>query len=500
MNVILADIAVPYSTSDLFSMLGIDSSSPSQQKEYTKAQGNVSNDSGDLIIETDRNCTLTSIAGTMRRIGFGHDALEAALLGINQQQVNPPLLETEIKQIAASMMRYQVGNDSILTSSIHPSPKLVIADGVIKFSDIPPSPRVYVLQDLIVAVKVCVLAGLGGVSKTMLSMQIAVCVALGLPYMGKATLPGAVILILGEEDAEEIARRFNAIAKAMNLSPEQIALAAQRILAFPMNGLDSRLTKKQVGALEATEFTTEVIAVSKALEIEAGVPVRLIVLDHAGLIHGGEFNSREDVVQTMRQVNFIAQESQAAVMVLAHSPKTAIGKEKADSNDVAGSAAWVDLARAVFVLRTMDDADGKSYGINLDLRKDYASLSIVKNNYGPTGDSFWLKRTLIESHSVSVLEPVNLTIPAQPPKGVEALQQRILNKIAMHPGKYSKRGFIDVHNASDSNLKATKRATASALENLIANGEVIVKLPSPETRKQFSLHHTVKETLHLNIL
>jgi hypothetical protein len=148
----------------------------------------------------------------------------------------------------------------------------------------------------------------------------------------------------------------------------------------------------------------------------------------------------------------------------------------------------------------MDDAQGKEFGINPDLRKDYASLSIVKNNYGPTGDSFWLKRTLIESHSVSVLEHVNLTIPAQPLKGGDVLQKRILTKIAMHQGKYSKRGFIDAHTGSESNLKATKRAIKTALDDLIANGEVILKAPSPELRKQLTLHHTIKETLHLNIL
>ena len=230
----------------------------------------------------------------------------------------------------------KVNNDIIETVGLdremisEKPPRLASTDGMIIFSDIPPPPRIYVLQDLIVAVKVCVLAGLGGVSKTMMSMQWAVCVALGLPYMGKATLEGAVMLILGEEDCDEIARRFTAIVKIMDLSNAQKVLVQKRIRAFPMNGLDCRLTMKQGGALESTAFTTEVIEAAKALEVESGMALSLIVLDHAGQIHGGEFNTREDVVQTMRQVNFIAQKSEAAVLVLAHSPKTAVGKETAD--------------------------------------------------------------------------------------------------------------------------------------------------------------------------
>jgi hypothetical protein len=282
----------------------------------------------------------------------------------------------------------------------------------------------------------------------------------------------------------------------MSLSDEQIALVKARIRAFPMNGLDARLTKKQIGALESTEFTAEVIAASKTLATESDVPVRLIVLDHAGLIHGGEFNSREDVVQTMRQVNFIAQESEAAVMVLAHSPKTAIGKEKADSNDVAGSAAWVDLARAVFVLRTMDDAEGKTFGIGSDMRKNYASLSIVKNNYGPTGGEFWLQRVTVESHSVSVLEHVHLSIPLAPVTGIEGLQKRIISTITQHQGKYSRRGFIDAYTGDKSYIKAPKRTIEQALDNIITSGEVTIKPPTDEVRKQWNLHHKVKETLH----
>ncbi len=497
MNVILADTAEQYSTNDLFNKLGITWPPITTYQLNAKSHAVASLAGGDLIIEKNRNNELTRIAGSMRRLGLGAEAIEATLMATNATHVSPPLLDIEVKQIAASIMSYAAGSNANAIGYSAASPRLDSADGLIEFSPIDPSPRVYALTDLIVAVKVCVLAGLGGVSKTMLSMQLAVCVALGLQYMGKATLEGAVMLILGEEDAEEIARRFNAIVKVMNLSNEQIALVKMRIRAFPMNGLDSRLTKKQVGSLEATEFTAEVIAAAKALAVEAEVPVRLVILDHAGLIHGGEFNSREDVVQTMRQVNLIAQTSEAAVMVLAHSPKTAIGKEKADSNDVAGSAAWVDLARAVFVLRTMDDAEGKTFGINPDMRKNYASLSVVKNNYGPTGNHFWLKRITVESHSVGVLEHVSLTIPVAPLAGSELLQKRIVNTISQHTGKYSKRGFIDAYTGKDSTMKAPKRSIERALDELIAKGEVVIKQPTLEVRKLWGLHHATKETLHL---
>lgn len=444
---------------------------------------------------------LNAIATSAVILGVEENSIQDAVMrtfeksGLYRPEKRSSVENYGIPKSTANALSNKVSN--IVIAPIHNDklPRLSNEDGLINFSNTPPTPRVYVLQDLIVAVKVCVLAGLGGASKTMLAMQWAVCVALGLPYMGKETLLGAVLFILGEEDSEEIDRRFNAIVKAMNLTAEQIALVQKRIRAFPMNGLDARLTRKQAGALEGTDFTAEVIAASKALEIEAGVPVRLVILDHAGLIHGGEFNSREDVVQTMRQVTFIAQECKAAVLVLAHSPKTAVGKDKADSNDVAGSAAWVDLARAVFVLRTMDDAEGKNLGVEPDVRKNYASLAVVKNNYGPTGDIFWLQRVTVENYGVSILNPINLVKPILAMKGVAVLQSLIVSKIKANISLYSKTGFRDKHHGKTGPLKASKNEIDLALDDLLNHGVLILREPLDAERKQFGLHHTTKLVL-----
>jgi hypothetical protein len=60
-----------------------------------------------VIANGSRNQTLTSLAGTLRRRGLEEEAIYAALTGINQTQCQPPLLESEVKQIAASVSRYE---------------------------------------------------------------------------------------------------------------------------------------------------------------------------------------------------------------------------------------------------------------------------------------------------------------------------------------------------------------------------------------------------------
>ena len=58
------------------------------------------------IPEGQRNATLTSLAGTMRRRGMQKEAIEAALLEVNRRQCQIPLTDNEVKAIAASVARY----------------------------------------------------------------------------------------------------------------------------------------------------------------------------------------------------------------------------------------------------------------------------------------------------------------------------------------------------------------------------------------------------------
>lgn len=62
---------------------------------------------GEAITQGQRNATLTSMAGAMRRKGFAESAILAALFETNSRQCSPPLPEGEVKAIASSVARYQ---------------------------------------------------------------------------------------------------------------------------------------------------------------------------------------------------------------------------------------------------------------------------------------------------------------------------------------------------------------------------------------------------------
>lgn len=367
------------------------------------------------------------------------------------------------------------------------TPRLKLADGLLTFSNDLPPPRDFVIGDLILAAKSALLAGLGGVSKSQLLLQMAICTVSGLPFMRRVTTECAALLLFGEEDAEELSRRVNAIAKVMRLSAEQLGLVQKRLRAFPMVGLDTRLTKPLAGALEGSGFAQEIIAAAKELEAECGLPVRLIGLDHLGLIHGGDFNAREDAVQTMRQVNYIAQETGAATIVLAHSPKASISKDAADAADVAGSAGFVDQSRGVYILRTMDDAEGKQYGIDPDQRKNYVALRNVKANYTRHGDVIWMKREVVEGYEVSVLMPVELHVPVKVPKGSDYRLRAAIFELVKEKPYLAKDSLLGFAGAKDGRLRASKATVSAELEIMLAEGILAFRDPTDEERKRMGI-------------
>jgi len=62
---------------------------------------------GNVIPDGQRNNALASLAGGMRRMGMGYGEILAALQVTNQARCRPPLDDTEIEQIAASITRYE---------------------------------------------------------------------------------------------------------------------------------------------------------------------------------------------------------------------------------------------------------------------------------------------------------------------------------------------------------------------------------------------------------
>ena len=98
--------------------------------------------STDRIPQGQRNQTLASLAGTMRKRGMTQEAIELALLAENRNRCEPPLPESEVRSIALSVGRYapgQVGSAS--TSSSQTSNEVNNTSETECDSDLPALPK-----------------------------------------------------------------------------------------------------------------------------------------------------------------------------------------------------------------------------------------------------------------------------------------------------------------------------------------------------------------------
>jgi len=78
------------------------------ERVSTRQQTGTPTMNGD-IPKTQRNVTLTSLAGTMRRAGMDAEEIDAVLQVINTRRCTPPLSEAEVRTIAHSIATYPAG-------------------------------------------------------------------------------------------------------------------------------------------------------------------------------------------------------------------------------------------------------------------------------------------------------------------------------------------------------------------------------------------------------
>lgn len=353
-----------------------------------------------------------------------------------------------------------------------------------------PPPRDWLVRGVLPSGKSAILAGLGGVSKTQLALELAAAVALGEPFMGRDVNPGKALLLLGEEDRDEISRRFSAIARYRGYTEDQIATIKARVRAFPLVGVDMRLTIKDGKTSKETGVAAEIIAAAKAMG-----GVELIVLDHLLLLHGGDANASEDAAQTMRLTNRITFETNATVLTLAHSPKSASNSEEADASQVAGSGAFANLSRGAWLLAKMRKDEARAFGLPEEARNEYVSMTGVKGNYGPSGQVFWFKRVAFDE--VGLLEHVTLSPPVKAPKALGPdVETQIIELVRSRPGQLSKSGIRDKYaNEKDGRIRASKAKVEIAIDDLLARNILINRLPTKDERDKFNIDKRVRLVL-----
>jgi hypothetical protein len=363
--------------------------------------------------------------------------------------------------------------------------------GRVQLPSSPPPPRSYVFAETVVPGTFCVLAGLGGTAKTTLMMQIAMHGAIGTSISDLQVASFASILFLGEETQEERDRRLGGLSS--KLTDAQRADVEKNVLCYPAAGKDIRLTHIIQNNLCDTLLAQEVMHLAEQHQAKCSKKIGLIVFDHARLVMSGDPNAASDVTQLTRVLTDIAVKTNAAVVLLAHSPKSTYNKdESSDAAEIFGSSAFADNARAAFVLSTMREKEAKDLGVSADDRKHYVSLTSVKANYAQSNKVWWFKKELIPSWQVIYLDSVKLYSTSLFPQH-SALSKKIIAEISKRP--VTERKLRDMAGAKIEPFFASEKEVMRTVERLLEEGSVAKRSPTALEREQYGLSHNIKEVL-----
>jgi RecA-family ATPase len=209
-----------------------------------------------------------------------------------------------------------------------------------------PEPLVeFVVTDLLHRRSAFLVAGDGGAGKSILCQLLSTCVAVGHPFLGRATMQGPAVFITGEDDQDILRSRHHRICKALDLDPAQLD---GRLFIRSMTDADMFLWRDGKPTRLAEQLATDL----------ASVKPLSVIIDSAVFAFDDEEIKRRTVAGFLVYLNRLARTLEASVGLVTPTSK---------AGGPSGSTAWLNQARA---------------GLLLEKTEGGPVLKTLKSNYG----------------------------------------------------------------------------------------------------------------------
>jgi hypothetical protein len=209
-----------------------------------------------------------------------------------------------------------------------------------------------------------ILAGRGGIGKTLLAQHIGAAMALGCAYVSNVPKPVKVLIWAGEDDDAELWRRQIPICAHFGVS---LADLKDKFIVQSFEGADMTLAAPTFGQLQPTPMMSEL----RAQVCDYGA--QYVFLDNIARIYGGNENDRHSV--TLFLAWLAGAVKPAGVCLLGH-------PAKGRGSEYSGSTAWEGACRArLYLSDRLPDAPETDESEPPDDAVRY--LSRRKSNYSP---------------------------------------------------------------------------------------------------------------------
>ncbi len=285
----------------------------------------------DVISEGDRDTTLASLAGSMRRRGMTATEIRVALEAVNKERCKPPLPAEEISKIAKSIARYEPGK---VPKNLEPFALEVLTARAL--SELPDPPgEDELLGPLCVRGQRLILGGHTGEGKTTAALQIVRAVCKGEGFLDWSGAGDVRALVL---DAEQGLKTVKRRLREADLSDSELV----DYVRVP-EGLELDSDERHVAEVERV--------------LRAG-GYALVLADPLYKLHTGDSNAEREAVDLMRRFDAWREELRFALLLPVHCRKPLPGT-KFSIHDLFGSSAYVRGAEVVLGLQRVSDGYGK---------------------------------------------------------------------------------------------------------------------------------------------
>jgi hypothetical protein len=207
----------------------------------------------------------------------------------------------------------------------------------------------FAVEGLIQSGKVGALIAAGGTGKTTLIMTLAICIAVGRPFLGRKVKHGTFVIISNDDSQSDLDGAFARVIKSNRLSEKEtnIALQKVRVISLQETGESVTFTSSKFGVVQTTVTANTLIRALSNIDDLVGIS-----LDTLRQFSGGSSNDEQVIKLLVMEVTRLANRTGAFVILPHHTGKQNYREVVTDMYAGSGSAAIADNCRFILVLQS----------------------------------------------------------------------------------------------------------------------------------------------------